>query len=191
MEERYNKQMKQVTGKAIFSLFTLLYLISICCFSNCTSSFKDDRLVSVPCQDSILEEMIQKCKAFTYSRGINPEIDTTMYYVTFIFGSINDSVIVQAMGSFSDPFIFHDKSFQYCRFQGYFLRKNTYCFFYESRNNKNHISAVDQLIEGWRKRDPSENEDFFPDDIGNQDPVSFEYYVDSVGKYHYLRRVRW
>lgn len=189
MEKRY-KKMKGSSASNI-ALLILYGIFSNSLFSNCSSSVEDDRLVPVPSQDSILEEMIQKCKDFTYSRPINPYFDTTIYYVTFIFHTFNDSVTVDAMGAFDSPYIFHDKESQYSLFRGYFLRENTYCFFYETLNHENHISAIDKLMDGWRKRDPEENMELFPDLVADQDPVSFCYYIDSVGKYHFIRRVRW
>lgn len=165
----------------------LLALISMALGEGCCANkAQDDRLAIVPSQDSILNEIIQKCKEHS-DRNVNPYWDTTTYYVTICFKTRNDSTTLDAMGSYNNPFILHDSICDYSHFCGYFLRNQTYCFFYESRLSEKHSSALDRLMGGWRIRDQNENPEFFPNIIPEQDPVVFEYLIDSVGKYYYMR----
>ncbi len=183
-------------------LYFVAALISIVFNGSCINretTYSDDRICKHPYLDCILEVMISDCKHRS-DLNRNPEFDTTAYYVTFDFFSMNDTDKVWVMGKYEEPFIFHDKKgFNVNHYIGYFKRNNVYCYIYEStfasqfqgKMKKSPITNV--LIRDWALKNHPENPKFIPDCMIDltQDPYIFEYMIDTLGNCTLLRKGHW
>lgn len=184
--------------KLLFYLIIIVSLFSV--FASCNRNEKDDRLVNSPFGEKSLDEMIYICKQQSDLQR-NPYFDTTSYYVTFVFSSINDTNIVQVMGMYEGAFVFHDSlGWNKDKFLGFFKNGKYYCLFYQNLFNK-HTSTDDsykfpianKFLQDWRLRKPSENPEIFVKDISalSQDPYIFEYMVDTIGNISLIRKGHW
>ena len=182
--------------KYLFDLFFLFIVISFsCCIQH--EKWEDDRLCITPANDKVLEELIE-CSKKQVLRNVHPDIDTSIFFVSFNVFSQNDTDKVWVMGDFSNPIFMHDSAqWGMNNFLGYFKRRDTFCFFYKcifSNQIKKESPRVSSfLLKDWRLRDSSENPEFFPKDISGtiQDPYIFEYMIDSIGNYTLLRKGYW
>ena len=151
----------------------------------------DDRLVEKPYQDSLLNDMILRCKRQSdYSR--NPYRDTTLYYVALMFYTANDTARVLAMGEYY-PIIF-SLPIEECseHFWGYFRRKNVVFFLYEWHNSERTPSAISYMTKDWHIKDHFDGTEIFDlEELGNYDPYVFEYTLDSIGNGEFVSRHRW
>lgn len=177
----------------------VLYFLLIS-FASCNQQIKwdDDRLCDTPANDIVLEELIDCSKKFDM-QYIWPDMDTSIFFVSFIVFNQNDTDKVWVMGDFSNPVFLHD-SVQYGmdNFLGCFKRENTYCFFYKyvfsrQTNIKESSRVASYFLKDWRLRTPSDNPEFYPKDISGtiRDPFIFEYMVDTLGNCTLLRKGRW
>ena len=165
--------------------------------SSCYCSFEDDRIVAVPPQDSILERLTLACKKQSDMKR-DPDRDSNYYKtynMTFNYYVSNDTVKVMVMGSYNHAYVFHDSYGGEDRFAGYFKRNNSFYFFYndifQENSRCNELKAIHYIMEGWRIRNPSENPDFFPQEMAEQDPYIFEYMIDTNGNYILIRKGYW
>lgn len=177
-------------------------LISWGLLGSCTNkeqTYLDDRLCDHPCMDILWEIMISDCKHRS-DLNRNPEFDTTVYYVTFNFFSMNDTNKVWVMGRYEEPFICHDKKgFNGNHYIGYFKRKNVYCYIYESLFDSLHQGKMKQspiinvFLRDWSVKKQLENSEFIPDYMGDviQDPFMFEYMIDSLGNCTLVKKGYW
>lgn len=177
-------------------LLSLFLITFVCC--NQQIKWEDDRLCKTPANDSILEDMINRCKRreLQFSR---PEVDTSIFFVSFNVFNHNDTDKVWVMGDFSNPVFLHDSAqWGMDNYLGCFKRRNTFCFFYKcvlssQKNVKESTRVVSFLLKDWRLRTPYDNPEFFPKDISGtiRDPYIFEYMVDSIGSLSLLRKGHW
>ncbi len=175
-----------------------LYISSMmnCSFCHC-NGYDDDRIMEIPPQDSIIERLTSTCIKRSDLRR-DPDQDSTYYdnyFMTFVFLKSNDTTKVIVMGRYNTPFVLHDRCRGKKNFAGFFKRNKTYCFFYnnlyQSASDNKPIDALNSILKGWRLRSPSENPDFFPLELGEIDPFVYEYVIDSLGNYVFIKSGYW
>lgn len=183
--------------KSILVLCVFLCISSLSNYGCRWYGYDDDRTMDPPPQDSVIEQLTSTCKKRSDLRR-DPDQNSTyynLYYMTFVYFKSKDTTRVIVMCKYGTPFVFHDRWGGEEYFSGYFKRNNTFCFFY---NNLFHptseiqqIDALNSILKGWKLRSPSQNPEFFPQELGEQDPYIFEYVIDSMGNYSFVRAGYW